>query len=89
MPAAGEGDVGLFALAGPTYLDTLASWAAAAPRGTGSGERNFLPFIPWLAQRSPVVTIPASNPMEAIGINTPADLELVADDLRRQLPADR
>jgi bifunctional UDP-N-acetylglucosamine pyrophosphorylase/glucosamine-1-phosphate N-acetyltransferase len=87
MPAAGEGDIGLFALAGATYLESLTSWAASAPRGASSGERNFLPFIPWLAQQGSVVTIPASDPMEAVGINTPAELERVANYLRPPHPA--
>ncbi|TFG50748.1 MAG: hypothetical protein E4H38_03010 [Gemmatimonadales bacterium] len=86
MPLTGEGDIGLFALDGSTYLEALVSWADAVPRGASTGERNFLPFIPWLARRGSVMTIPASDPMEAVGINTPAELELVANFLRHQAP---
>jgi bifunctional UDP-N-acetylglucosamine pyrophosphorylase/glucosamine-1-phosphate N-acetyltransferase len=84
MPATGEGDIGLFALAGPAYLEILPSWAAATPHGASTGERNFLPFIPWLAEQGSVVTIPAGDPMEAVGINTPAELEMVANFVRQQ-----
>ena len=50
--------------------------------GRGTGERNFLPFIPWLAGRKPVVTFPCTDPMEALGINTPEDLQQVEAWLR-------
>ncbi len=81
MPARGEGDLGLFALTGSTYLELLPEYARMAPLGAETGERNFLPFIPWLAQRGSVRTVPALSPMEAVGINTPAELERVAEFL--------
>lgn len=84
MPAVGEGDIGLFALSGPAYLEALPGWAATATGGAGTSERNFLPFIPWLARRGPVVTVPATLPMEAVGINTPEELALVEAHLRHQ-----
>jgi CTP:molybdopterin cytidylyltransferase MocA len=74
MPAEGEGDIGLFALSASAYLDALPLYAQAAPLGAATGERNFLPFIPWLAGRARVETVPARSPDEAIGINTPDDL---------------
>ena len=79
MPEEGEGDIGLFALTGWAYLEALPGYAgdATADTGTGTGERNFLPFIPWLARRALVRTIPATRPIEAIGINTREDLALV------------
>ena len=48
---------------------------ARGPDRTGTGERNFLPFIPWLAQRTAVDDrFRASIRIEAIGINTPDEL---------------
>ncbi|MGE3527441.1 MAG: hypothetical protein AB7I33_16105, partial [Gemmatimonadales bacterium] len=61
--------------------EVLPVWAVSAAAGCGSGVRNFLPFIPWLASRERVSTIPAADPMEAVGINTPDDLERVENYL--------
>jgi len=52
------------------------------PPGTTTGERNFLPFVPWLAQRRLVATFPCTDPMEAVGINTPDELRQVEAWLR-------
>ena len=54
--------------------------AAAA----GTGERNFLPFIPWIAARAPVVTFPCTDEREAIGVNTPEELALVEEYLKER-----
>jgi bifunctional UDP-N-acetylglucosamine pyrophosphorylase / glucosamine-1-phosphate N-acetyltransferase len=81
MPADGEGDIGLFALSRHAYLDLLPDFSRSVSAGAGTGERNFLPFIPWLASRSAVRTIPANEAIEAVGINTPEDLKLVSDYL--------
>lgn len=83
MPADGEGDIGLFALSRHAYLDLLPDFARSVTSGAGTGERNFLPFIPWLASRAPVRTIPATEAIEAVGINTPEDLKLVSDYLAK------
>lgn len=79
MPAAGESDAGLFALSRRTYLEELPAFAAAFRDRGATGERNFLPFIPWLAARYPdaVRTFPCVEPIEAVGVNTPADLARV------------
>lgn len=77
MPGEGEGDVGVFAMAREIFRNELQEFAGRAAAGSGTGERNFLPFIPWLARRRNVVTIPCSDPMEAIGVNTPEDLQVV------------
>lgn len=77
MPADGESDIGLFAMTGSTYLEHLSGFADSAERSAGTGERNFLPFIPWLARRHLVRTISATRPIEAVGINTPDDLARV------------
>jgi hypothetical protein len=50
--------------------------------GTGTGERNFVPFVPWIAQRSMVVTVRVHDSREAIGINTPEELATVEQWLR-------
>jgi bifunctional UDP-N-acetylglucosamine pyrophosphorylase/glucosamine-1-phosphate N-acetyltransferase len=81
MPGRGEADIGLFALSGEAYLEQLTRYVAGAPIGASTGERNFLPFIPWLAGRAEVRTVAATAAIEAVGINTPADLDRVARHL--------
>ena len=82
MPVVGESDMGLFALSRETFEHDLPAYAAQVTSGAGTGERNFVPFVPWLAARQDVRTIPCSDPMERIGINTPQELEQVAAWLR-------
>jgi bifunctional UDP-N-acetylglucosamine pyrophosphorylase / glucosamine-1-phosphate N-acetyltransferase len=82
MPAVGESDAGLFSLSLETYLDLLGRFAADPGTGTATGERNFLPFIPWAGTRGEVLTFPCAEPSEAIGVNTPEDLEAVERVLR-------
>ena len=74
MPSAGESDVGLFALRLDTYLESLLEYDRRTPFHTSSGERNFLPFIPWLAARAVVRTFLVTSGAEAVGVNTPDDL---------------
>jgi CTP:molybdopterin cytidylyltransferase MocA len=70
-------------LAMPTveHLDLLPAYAREVSIGTTTGERNFLPFIAWLAasagRRGHVVTFPAVDDMEAVGVNTPEELQRV------------
>ena len=82
MPAEGESDMGVFALTRATFEGDLPDYAQSVVPAGGTGERNFLPFVPWLAARAPVVTIPATDPREAIGINTPEDLRMMEQWLR-------
>ena len=82
MPAHGESDMGLFALARGAFTEDLVRYADVVSRADTSGERNFLPFIPWLAARDRVVTFPGTDPREAVGINTPEDLLAVEAWLR-------
>jgi bifunctional UDP-N-acetylglucosamine pyrophosphorylase / glucosamine-1-phosphate N-acetyltransferase len=82
MPDAGESDMGLFAMTRETFELDLQDYARDVPPGSATGERNFLPFIPWLAQRRTVATFPCTDPMEAIGINTPDELAQVEAWLR-------
>jgi bifunctional UDP-N-acetylglucosamine pyrophosphorylase / glucosamine-1-phosphate N-acetyltransferase len=84
LPATGESDMGLFALSRATFVGDLQEYAEGVTEGTVTGERNFLPFVPWLAARRTVRTIPCSDPRERIGVNTPEELALVADWLRSE-----
>ena len=79
MPDVGESDAGLFAVSRRACLDLLPEFAVAATRGSATGERNFLPFIPWLSERYPhaVVTFACLDSREAVGINTPEELREV------------
>jgi bifunctional UDP-N-acetylglucosamine pyrophosphorylase/glucosamine-1-phosphate N-acetyltransferase len=79
MPQAGESDMGLFALTRATFERDLPSYASGVRAGAGTGERNFLPFVPWLAARQTVVTIPCTDERESIGINTPEELRLMEE----------
>jgi hypothetical protein len=83
MPPRGESDVGLFDLSLDTYLDDLAAFAREAEHAASTRERNFLPFIPWLAAGRPVETIAAVSAIEAVGINTPEDLAAIEAHLTR------
>lgn len=77
MPPVGESDMGLFALSPEAYCDLLPKYAREVEIGHATGERNFLPFIPWVAARADVRTFPSEDPMEAVGVNTPEELALV------------
>lgn len=77
MPPVGESDMGLFALSREAYLDLLPAYALDVPAGAATGERNFLPFIAWAGARRDVVTFPAVDEMEAVGVNTPEELRTV------------
>lgn len=85
LPPEGESDMGLFSLSSEAAFEQLPAFARAAARGSATGERNFLPFIPWSAQQGArVVTCPAADPREAIGVNTPEELEFVSAWLRER-----
>jgi hypothetical protein len=83
MPPRGETDMGLFDLSHRAY-SLLEQFAADATTGRATRERNFLPFIPWLAARGSVETFSGQELMETIGINTPEDLAAVEAHLRRR-----
>jgi bifunctional UDP-N-acetylglucosamine pyrophosphorylase/glucosamine-1-phosphate N-acetyltransferase len=82
MPSIGESDAGLFSLSHAAYMRDLQAYAAIPHAGGLTRERNFLPFIPWLAARRHVVTFPCVDPVEAVGINTPEELRCIEDVLR-------
>jgi bifunctional N-acetylglucosamine-1-phosphate-uridyltransferase/glucosamine-1-phosphate-acetyltransferase GlmU-like protein len=77
LPPVGESDMGLFSLSRHAFLTDLASFAASAGTGGGTGERNFLPFLPWIAAREEIVTFPCVDAIEAVGVNTPEELQRV------------
>ena len=79
MPDAGESDMGLFALTRDAFERQLPDYARGVAPGAATGERNFLPFLPWLAARADVVTVPCTDAREAIGINTPEELRFVEE----------
>lgn len=76
MPDTGTSDSGLFSLSRQAFEHLLPEYARAADRGAATGERNFLPFFPWLAARTTVTTFEIAAE-EAQGINTPEDLAAV------------
>ena len=82
MPATGESDAGLFALRLGTFLHDLVEYDADASQRADDRERNFLPFIPWMAPHSSVHTFPLGRPEEAVGVNTPDDLQMMERYLR-------
>jgi CTP:molybdopterin cytidylyltransferase MocA len=77
MPARGDSDMGLFSLSAHAALVSLPSFALSASADGSTGERNFLPFIPTAAAHGAVVTILATEDIEAVGVNTPEELARV------------
>jgi bifunctional N-acetylglucosamine-1-phosphate-uridyltransferase/glucosamine-1-phosphate-acetyltransferase GlmU-like protein len=82
MPPEGESDAGVFDLSLGAYLDHLLEYERDVERGSATGERNFLPFVPWLSARAIVRTVRCTDPAEAIGVNTPGELQAVEAYLR-------
>ncbi len=74
MPEVGEGDLGLFVLSDHAYLEVLPRMPHEVAAGASTGERRFLPFIPWLNTRAPVETFPGQHESEMLGVNSPEDL---------------
>ena len=82
MPEVGESDAGVFEMSREAYLDWLPQYAGAPQIGARTGERNFVPFVAWVARRGPVVTFPCTEQGEEVGINTREDLASVERLLR-------
>lgn len=80
MPAEGESDAGFFSLSRRAYLEDLRWFAGETAAGSGTAERNFVPFI--VGRR--VVTFPVA-PIEATGVNTPEELARVEAELRPRI----
>lgn len=87
MPEVGETDAGLFDLSLEAYSVALAAYAAAPQIGARTGERNFVPFVAWMAARAPVATVDCAEPEEAVGINTPDELARIEEHLRARVPS--
>ena len=77
MPEIGESDSGLFALSRGAYLEHLPHFAPKTVHGAATGERNFLPFIPWMAQRGRVLTYELEEELESLGVNTVSDARYI------------
>jgi bifunctional N-acetylglucosamine-1-phosphate-uridyltransferase/glucosamine-1-phosphate-acetyltransferase GlmU-like protein len=74
MPSVGESDMGLFSLSPDSYFQWLPRFGLEATRASATRERNFLPFVPWLAKKGHrLYTFPCTDDVEAIGVNTPDD----------------
>ena len=69
--------MGVFALPFLSFHRLLPQYAAQVSPGSATGERNFLPFIAWANRIHDVVTFPAVDAMEAVGVNTPEELQAV------------
>ena len=84
MPARdGESDMGLFSLSRQAYCDELPRFRDQAVPGTKTGERNFLPFLPWVGRQFSLETFPGCHELESVGINTPEDLVRVEQHFQR------
>lgn len=82
MPTSGDSDMGLFSMSAHAAMVDLPAFAATAMPDAVTGERNFLPFIPYVAAHGTVVTIAATEDIEAVGVNTPEELARVEARLR-------
>ncbi|MFN7914453.1 MAG: NTP transferase domain-containing protein [Vicinamibacterales bacterium] len=85
MPAVGESDMGVFGLSRRAFVDDLHAYSTEASLGEGTGERNFLPFIPWVESRGGVVTFPCTEPEESTGVNTPDELAFIEHYLQTRI----
>ena len=71
----GFSDVGTFLLNTQDLKPAWDAFLASDARGAGTGEINFLPFLPFLDARGWTVTpLEVADATEARGINTPEDL---------------
>jgi hypothetical protein len=87
MPEVGESDAGLFSFSRDAFLTQLPAYAVSLAKGTATGERNVLPFIPWISEFGDVVVFPCVEGIESVGINTPEELKDVERYLaKRQRP---
>ncbi|HVW74463.1 MAG TPA: NTP transferase domain-containing protein [Rhizomicrobium sp.] len=71
----GFSDVGTFLLATNGLKPAWENYLNTAPRGQGTGEINFLPFLPFLSAQGWTITpLEVADATEARGINTKDDL---------------
>jgi dolichol-phosphate mannosyltransferase len=81
MPDVGESDAGLFSLSRDAFLTQLPAYSVSLEKGAGTGERNLLPFLPWISELGDVVVFPCVEEIESVGINTPEELKAVESQL--------
>lgn len=86
LPQLGESDVGLFSLSARACREPLPDFAGAVAKGRATAERNFLPFIPWMAARDELGTLPVAHPIESMGVNTPEELARAEAELATREP---
>ena len=71
----GFSDVGTFLLGTAGLAEIWDDYLATGPRGSATGEINFLPFLPFLSTQGWTITpLDVADATEARGINTPEDL---------------
>ncbi len=70
MPETGNNDMGLFSMSFDVYKKLDTNFSSSSGLGDTTGERNFLPFIPWLSERENVALMIGTGEMETVGINT-------------------
>lgn len=78
MPDIGNNDMGLFSMSLRAFKQLEREFSPSLELGGATGERNFLPFIPWLAKRDVVMQMKGTIEMETVGINTPDDAHRLA-----------
>ena len=85
----GYGDVGTFALSVEGLHDAWMHYLTSQMRaGPGTGEMNFLPFLPYLASAGwSVKPLTVTDPREARGVNTPDDLQFVRQMIAQEQAA--
>jgi bifunctional UDP-N-acetylglucosamine pyrophosphorylase/glucosamine-1-phosphate N-acetyltransferase len=83
----GFSDIGVFLLSGGApLLEQWQAYRASDPRGSATGEINFLPFLVYLSATAgwPVARVDVSDPAEAVGINTPEELAFARELLQKK-----
>lgn len=77
MDPVGFSDVGVFALSVAGLLDCWNQFVKESAAGAQTNELNFLPFLPFLSHRCRwnLERVLVTDPVEALGINTPEDLQ--------------
>lgn len=78
MDPSGFSDVGVFALSVPGLIDCWNQFVKQSTAGAQTNELNFLPFLPFLSHRCRwnLQKVLVTDPVEALGINTPEDLQI-------------